>query len=87
MSPMQLNTKKIHEELDRRGWSYADLGRAMGKHRQSIWAKLNKPDKGLTLRTVNEFAQALGVDPLELLDGQEEAQIGISQLPRIPSAS
>ena len=64
---MDINRDKIERELDRLGWSYADLADKMGVKRQWIYYKLRYNAKGTTLRTIETFAKALDLDPKDLI--------------------
>ena len=64
---MDINKAKIHKELDRMNWSYADLAEAMGVKRQWVYYKLRYNTKGTTFKTVETFAKALDLDPKDLI--------------------
>jgi plasmid maintenance system antidote protein VapI len=63
---MELNVRKIEIELNRLGWSKYRLAQEMGVKRQWVYVVLKRKG-GNTLSTVSKIANALGVDPKELL--------------------
>ena len=65
---MKLNTTKIQLEMQRLGWTKSDLSRAMKTSRQRIHQILNHNNgKGFTLKTIQWVADALGLDPKDLI--------------------
>ena len=65
---MKLNTTKIQLEMKRLGWTKSDLSRAMKTSRQRIHQLLNgNQGRGFTLRTIQWIADALGLDPKDLI--------------------
>jgi len=64
---MKLNIKKIKKEMKRQSLSYKGLAQKLGKQgRQYGWWILNSKE-GHTLSTVNRIAEALDLDPKDLL--------------------
>lgn len=64
---MKLNIKKIKKEMKRQALSYKGLAQKLGKKdRQYGWWLLNS-NKGHTLSTINKIAEALDLDPKDLL--------------------
>jgi transcriptional regulator with XRE-family HTH domain len=59
----------LQRELDRKRWSQADLGRAMGVGRSTV-NRWFKPGASVPPKTVQRIAATLGVDPLPLLSAQ-----------------
>lgn len=65
---MDLNIKKIENELARLGWSKYRLAKEMRVANQTMYAVLDLNRKnGVTLKTVNNIAKALNMDPKDLL--------------------
>jgi len=64
---MQLNREKINRELTRLGWKQTDLARQMGLHRQQINRLLIPGQNAITLKTIDKLADALGLDPKDLI--------------------
>jgi len=64
---MELNVRKIELELERMGWSMAELARQMGSHRQLVHRFMTRTENGLTLKTVERIAEALGVPAKDLI--------------------
>ena len=67
MIVMELNQTKIQLEMGRLGWTKSDLARRMNKSRQHIHHILSNGSKGFTLRTIQALADALGLDPKDLI--------------------
>ena len=65
---MKINTKKIHLEIKRLGWTSYRLAKEMGRKPQWVYYVLTGNHKsGLTFKTVERFASALGLDPKDLI--------------------
>lgn len=64
---MKLDTEKIKQELDKRGWSIYRFGKEISMANQSLYKILNEGGDNFTLTTVQRFADALGVDGKDLL--------------------
>ena len=64
---MELNVRKIELELERMGWSMAELARQMGAHRQLVHRFMTKKENGLTFKTVERIADALGIPAKDLI--------------------
>ena len=57
--------RRIHEVLQRKGWSQADLARATGK-RESIVSRWMSGTHNFTIQTLSEIETALGEDILSV---------------------
>ena len=64
---MELNRKKISLEMERLGWTQSELARRMEKKRQQINRILKNNRFGVSFKTVDRFADALGLDPKDLI--------------------
>jgi DNA-binding Xre family transcriptional regulator len=64
---MELNRDKITFEMNRLGWTQAELAKQMKIHRQQLNVILNDPDVGVNLKTIQKFADALKINPHDLL--------------------
>jgi len=64
---MKLNVKKIEKEIKRLGLTHTSLAKLMGKSRTTVVTLLHKKEKSYTFKTVENFAQALGVDGKDLI--------------------
>ena len=64
---MKLNIKKIEKEIKRLGLTHTSLAKRMKKSRTTVVTLLNKKSGGYTLKTVENFSRALGLDPKDLL--------------------
>ena len=64
---MKLNTTRISQELDRLGWTRYRLSKEMHMANQTVYKILNSDGRGHTLKTIEKFATALGVDPKDLI--------------------
>jgi len=64
---MRLNTKRIRQELARLGWSPYRLSKEMGIANQTVYKLLKENGNSYTFKTVEKLADALGVDPKDLL--------------------
>ena len=64
---MEINTEKIDRELKRIGWSRYRLAKEMGVKFQWVYSVLGSPKKSRTFNTVERFADALGMDPKDLI--------------------
>ena len=64
---MELNTRKIKLELERMNWTQSELARRMGAHRQLVHRFLRGKGNGLTLKTIERIADALGVPAKDLI--------------------
>jgi len=63
---MRLNTKKIDMELKRLGWSKYRLAKEMGRKPQWVYYLMYRAE-GMSLRTIDRLAEALGLDPKDLI--------------------
>ena len=63
---MELHRSKIKLEMEKNGWSPSELARRMGVSRQHVSIFLNK-NGGITLKTIDKIADALGLDPKDLI--------------------
>ena len=63
---MQLSIDKIKKELERTGNTPAWLARAMGSKPQWV-DQILKGNHSHTLRTIEKIANALGLDPKDLI--------------------
>jgi hypothetical protein len=64
---MKLNTVKIELELERIGKTKAWLAAQMGAKKQWIHRRLKENNSGCTLKTIEKFGVALGIDPKDLI--------------------
>ena len=64
---MELNKPKIENELKRRGWTKYTLAKQMDRKPQWVYYLLSPKHEGVTLKTVNDIARALDLDPKDLL--------------------
>ena len=64
---MKLNVKKIEKEIKRLGLTHTSLAKLMGKSRTTVVTLLHKKTGGYTLKTVENFARALGMDGKDLV--------------------
>ena len=62
---MRVNVKKIEMELDRLGWYQAGLANKLGMTRSAISILFKK--QSTSLKTLNNIAKALNLDPKDLL--------------------
>ena len=66
--PMKLNRVKILLELERLGWTQTELANRMGSSRQLVNRHLLSDESvGITLRTIDKMADAMGLDPKDLI--------------------
>jgi len=63
---MKINKRKIDLELKRLGWTKYRLAKEMGAKHQWVYYVL-KTGNGLTFRTVERIAEAIGLPPKDLL--------------------
>jgi len=65
---MQLHKNKILLELERLGWTQTELAKRMGVSRQLVNRHLMSANGvGITLKTIDKMADALGLDPKDLI--------------------
>ena len=57
--------RRIHEVLQRKGWSQADLARATGK-REAVVSRWMSGTHNFTIQTLSEIETALGEDILSI---------------------
>lgn len=65
--------RNVRHEMDRRRMSPFELGKMLGKDPTIVRVQIIQRDgsgTGVTLSTVERYAQALGVSPLALLDNE-----------------
>jgi transcriptional regulator with XRE-family HTH domain len=67
---MEVNVQKLKELRADRVLSLADLSRLSGVDRQTIW-RIEDGRHGAHPRTIRKLAEALGVEPRELVKGEE----------------
>ena len=65
-SIMRINTKKIDLELKRIGWSKYQLAKEMGRKPQWVYYLMYHAEN-TSLRTISRIADALGLDPKDLI--------------------
>jgi predicted transcriptional regulator len=63
---MRLNTEKIKKEMARLNWTQTRLAKEMGVKRQYVQYML-KSGTNPTIKTINRFAAALDVSPMDLV--------------------
>ena len=63
---MKINIKKIEFELKRLGWTKYRLAKEMDVTHQWIYFILSN-EKNCTLRTIDDIARALALDPKDLI--------------------
>ena len=63
---MRLNIKKIEHELKRMGWTKYRLAKEMGAKTQWVYFILSDR-KNCTLRSIQRIADALAIDPKDLI--------------------
>ena len=63
---MELNRTKIRLELERLGWSELKLAKRAKSHRQWL-NRIMVGKAGISLKGVEKIADALGLDPKDLL--------------------
>jgi transcriptional regulator with XRE-family HTH domain len=63
---MKINTSKIEKELKRLGWSKYRLAKKMKVRHQWVYFILSD-SKNCTLRTIENIANALEMDPKDLI--------------------
>ena len=67
----------LQREMDRRGWKTSDLVRRSGLSKQTVYNLINDTrqfmDQTPQRKTVNGLAEALGVDPIEILTASAQA--------------
>ena len=65
---MQLHKSKILLELERLGWTQTELAKRMKVSRQLVNRHLmSENGVGITLKTIDRMADALGLDPKDLI--------------------
>lgn len=64
---MRLNIEKINSELGRLGKSKYWLGQKMGVRPQWVYQILDPKYNGITLKSIEKIAVALGFDPKDLI--------------------
>ena len=62
---MELHKTKIRLEMERNKWTPSELARRMGVSRQAV-SKIFSGN-GITLKTIDKIADALGLDPKDLI--------------------
>ena len=62
---MELHKSKIRLEMEKNGWNESELARRMGVSRQAVFAFFRRD--GITLKTIDKIADALGLDPKDLI--------------------
>ncbi len=68
---MEVNAMRVKELRERRVLSLSELEEKSGVSRQIIWRIESGYQKGAHQRTIRRLAEALGVEPYELLKGEE----------------
>lgn len=63
---MQLNKQKVQVAMIRKGMTVKDLAAKYGSTQQQIRNLIGSEQP--TLRTLTKFCDALGVDPMEVID-------------------
>ena len=63
---MELHREKIKIELERFGWTEADLAKRMGVHRQYL-NRIMVGDIGISLKGIDRIANALGLSGKDLI--------------------
>lgn len=67
----------LQSEIDRRGWTIAELARRASISRQTLYSLINDNrdlmDQTPQRKTVNAIADALGVNPIEILTASAKA--------------
>ena len=66
MKILKLNTQRLRAEMQRQGLTYQALGGLLKIERQAVGNYFYRP-RNLTLRTINRLANALDMDPKDLL--------------------
>jgi len=66
MRKLKLNKKKLRAEMDRQKLTYQNLGDLLHSSRQAVGHYYRYPGN-LTLKTVSKIADALNIDPKDLL--------------------
>ena len=66
MEIMELHREKIKIELERLGWTEADLARRMKVHRQYL-NRIMVGDMGISLKGIDRIANALGLSGKDLI--------------------
>ena len=66
MKTMELHREKIKIELERLGWTEADLAKRMGVHRQYL-NRIMVGDMGVSLKGIDRIANALGLSGKDLI--------------------
>ena len=65
---MELHKTKIRLEMEKNRWNPSELARRMGVSRQRISKMLNESTgKRITLHSIERIADALGLDPKDLI--------------------
>ncbi len=74
---MNLSREKVELVMARRGWSITELARRMKTSRANISILLQRAQSGANLRplTISRFADALSVDPAELVGETHEGPV------------
>ena len=68
---MEVNALKLRELRERRAFSLRELSALSGVNYNSIW-RIEAGRTGAKPRTVRLLATALGVEPFELLKGEDD---------------
>lgn len=68
---MEVNAMRVKELRERQVLSLSELEEKSGVSRQIIWRIESGYQKGAHQRTIRRLADALGVEPYELLKGKE----------------
>jgi transcriptional regulator with XRE-family HTH domain len=63
---MELHREKIKIELERLGWTEAELAKRMGVHRQYL-NRIMVGDIGISLKGIDRIANALGLTGKDLI--------------------
>ena len=65
---MKLHKTKILLELEKLGWTQTELAKRMGVSRQLVNRHLMTEEAvGINLTTIDKIADALGIDPKDLI--------------------
>jgi len=64
---MKLDLVKINKELERLNWTKYTLAEKMGCNKQWVYILLGPEYGGVTLKTVEKIAAAIGIEPKDIL--------------------
>ena len=64
---MELNKQKIILEMERLGWNQSELARRMNAQRQVVNRYLADGERGISLKMIARFADALGIPAKDLI--------------------